>query len=406
MLFALSCSQEPRFNGEGVSAQDEFFMDDEDDDPAYDDFEGAGDIFLTEGVSVPAGIKLATSLQAGLNWSRCESIENSGSRYARLFGIVRTECSNYVAGIVSQEIRVYYTVDGTNWLRVNARYIGYSNNKRFKRFYFATGEIAYDAVTSKTSPVVRFKISYVRNGVELWVNGFKDFCTTPDPAKAPLANDGSRYTQSIPGIFHIVGENLIAFPVYGSNNIITGYKVRTHCLSKYVPAYQLKNGVNTKRVSFHCLTWPVNWAPTIGKYATFTGGWSWGNAFRSDLTNRAYNVDASLSRYFAGFFTNLGVVDPGTLKRYYYKHYTNGYENLCFEYTFPADTRGIQFIYWSESWNQQGTRYQFFDKHRCRRYWIAMPVNGGTNVLKFHYNYNFSEYLKASSAVVTAIIPK
>lgn len=406
IIFTLSCSQNTGMDGVNTIAMDEISVDDDNVDLTPEDYTADYNSGLTKAFSIPAGVQLATSLQAGLNWSRCEVIENAGSRYGRLFGLVRLENPNKVTNVTSQEVRVYYTLDQTNWLKVTAKDNGYTDYQKFKKFWFSTGEIAYDPLTSTVSPVVRFKICYVRNGVELWVNGFKDFCTTPDPDKAPRAKDGSKYTQSIPGLFHDITENFKVAAVY-TNGIISGYQIKSYILSKYIPSYQIRNETNTKRMSFHCLAWPSTWVPPMGDSDAFIAGWDWQRgAYRSDISYRAYYYDATLSSYFKTFSTNLGVVDPNTLVRYYYKHYTNGYENYYLEYTLPADTKGIQFFNWSESWNKNGTRYQFFDRNRCKRYWIAMPTNGGTNVLRFSYNYNFSEYLKASSAVVSATIPQ
>lgn len=394
LICTLSCSQGSRLGSDPVF-QDGFLMDDggEDEDDA-DDPEDE-DVIRTEGAGVPAGIKLATTLQCGLNFSRCELVENGSLRYARLFGIIRTECSNSNTGVITRDVRVYYTFDHTNWFRVSGTYIGYSNNKRFQRFYFASGVIPYDPRTASASPVVEFKLSYVKNGSELWCNGFKSYFTTPDPEKAPLAKDGSKYTQSVAGIFHIMVENLKVFPVYNDNQAITGYRMQGFSFTKYVPAYQISNNINTKLVSFHCMTWPTNWSPVIGNKNSFTGGspaWTWGNAFAN--------------KYLLGYYTNLGRVDPLTSKNYYYKHYTNGYEAFYLDTVLPATTRGIQFAIWSETWNTRGVKYTYYDKMRCRRYWIAMPTNGGTNILSGHFGYNFSEYLKSTGPVTATTIPQ
>jgi hypothetical protein len=402
-LFFLSCYQVPGID----PIADEISVDDDNVELTPEDYYEMENAGLDKGFSVPAGVLLATSLQAGLNWSRCEVIDNNGSRYARIFGIVRTENPNKVPNVSSQEVLVYYSFDQTNWFRVTAKDNGFTDYQKFKKFYFSTGEIPFDPQSSKVSPVVRFKICYVRNGVDLWVNGFKDFCTTPDPDKAPRAKDGSKYTQSIPGLFHDITENFRVSAQLNTNGDISSYLIRSYILSKYIPSYQLKNGTNTKRMSFHCLAWPSGWVPPMGDSDAFIAGWDWQRgAYRSDISYRAYYYDATLSSYFKTLSSNLGVADPDTLVRYYYKHYTNGYESYYLEYALPATTKGIQFFNWSESWNQKNTRYQFFDRNRCKRYWIAMPTNGGENVLRFCFNYNFSEYLKASSAVVAATIPQ
>jgi hypothetical protein len=256
-------------------------------------------------------------LKVKMGWGRAEQYKLIGTMgYNCLLGVIRAE----VLTNGNQIVIIHYSTDGINWLQVNGKTNGLTEDSNFTKFYFQTPGLTAD--TNVISGIMyQFYVEYKTDTETYLSDEGKIFkaCTRPDRSLP----DGV-IGQAAPGYFHLVLEDAKVMPLYDTNGIWVSNTFLGHI--------QVKND-------------PQN-SDKVVKIIYRANG--------SDWDEQAYQTyDFVLAQKLnKSFFSN---------------GWQDGIENWVFNMPLPIGVTNIHFI---NSVTNLGTGTYWEDNNQHARYWI------------------------------------